>query len=36
MDLGSIRRSECFAGEHTGWVLKPDDNPDSVIELDLA
>ena len=25
-----------IGGEHTGWVLKPDDNPDSVIELDLA
>jgi len=25
-----------IGGEHTGWVLKPDDDPDSVIELDLV
>ena len=25
-----------IGGEHTGWVLKPDDNPDNVVELDLT
>ena len=25
-----------IGGEHTGWVLKPDDDPDSVIEVDLT